>query len=146
MLKTEQVEVHGRLLTVTQWNPTLGLEKLQSVLEVLGDRALPFIQGEANFSDLLSMVRSVPESAKYIRDLVLSATVAIEGRELNEATYNNLIEDYDILFKIFSLTLEVNYKTFFVNGLNEMEQLARAEEAGIAKEAQEQASTNSVKS
>jgi hypothetical protein len=119
--KTAQVEINSKLISVTQWDATTGLERLQSVLEVLKDSALPLILGEAVFSDFLRILSSCKESPAFIKDSILSAIVAVEGEEVTASNYDATVGvDLNTVFGTFALVMETNFKDFFVGGLNSM--------------------------
>ena len=118
--KTLLVERNGVAISVTQWDATTGLSKLESILEVMGDTALPLILGEGAFPNFLSIVRR-KGSIPLMQDLITTATVAVEGVPVSSSNFEELVNtNYQLVFDLLSVVLEVNFRTFFEQGLNSL--------------------------
>jgi len=112
---------------VRQLPATKALDLQIELLNVMGADVFPFINGDFDFGNLVR-VMTVTQHDKLSE--IIKRTVCLanrDGKEVSLAEFNSVYNgDLMLVCKVFAFVCEVNFKDFFVQGLemNEQKRLA----------------------
>jgi len=114
----EKREINGKVYYCRQWDATKALENQMKLLQVFKGSAIPFVDGDFTFGNVLNMFQSgdVEKTLPLIKDFVCRARV--DGQEITSATFDfEYSGDMLRIIQVFSFVCEVQYKYFFEAGL-----------------------------
>jgi len=126
-MKDINIVVEDTPVYIRQWAASTAISNLSKGLEIFGDDLVPFLRGEADFVQILRLLRAAGSNGpEVIQEFVSSARV--DGAEIrNTQDYNKIYTGrLTFLFEVFTKVCEVNYKDFFEQGLNSQEQPPQA--------------------
>jgi len=133
------------LFTTRQLSATKALELQVELINKLGNRAFPLIEGRYNFADIISLMAQADSKStvELIKRVVGYSNK--DGKEIIPALFDlEFNGDLMLVCKVFAFVLESNFKSFFMQGLEMNEQFKSAEEARLkAEELKSQAATTS---
>lgn len=103
---------------VRQWPASIAIENLSRAIAVLGGAFGPFVDGTAKFSDVMVLLRESDTEVitPLLKTFICSAR--IDGKEVTPTTFNSVYNgELNFLFDVFGFVCEVQYKSFFEQGL-----------------------------
>lgn len=123
-------------VSVRQLPASRALELYTELMVKVGASAFAFIENKFNFGDILVLLRSSQDHQKtsdFVKSVVCCANV--DGKELKPALFDSRFNgELMLICKVFSFVLEVNFKDFFMQGIELNEQrLSEAEETSATE-------------
>ena len=103
-----------------QWPATTALENLNVALSVMGPRFASFVDGTANFSDVLGFTMTADQKhfVPLLKRFVSGAR--INGQEAGGPMFDSIFSgDLAKVFEVFGIVAKHNYFDFFEQGLKQ---------------------------
>jgi len=123
--KQETREISGKQVFVRQWPASKAMEVQVQMMNALGEYAFPFINNEWNLKTISYVMTNcnLATFTQLVKDCCFASR--IDGKDINAGTFDTeLSGDLYTMYKVFAFVLEVNYKDFFDQGLQSVEEQA----------------------
>ena len=118
------------LFTTRQLSATKALDLQVELINKLGNRVFPLIEGRYDFPDLVALMAMTDN--KTIVELFkrVISNVNKDGKQIIPQMFDiEFSGELMLVCKVFAFVLEANFKDFFMQGLEMNEQFKSAEEA-----------------
>ena len=116
--KQENKDIQGRQVSVIQWPAYNAMTMQVRMMNTLGESSLPFIEDTWDMKHINFILTNcdINMFTLLVKDSCIGARV--EGKEISASNFDSILSgDLMFMYALFAFVLEVNFKDFFVQGL-----------------------------
>lgn len=115
--------INDKPVYVRQWAATLAIKNLSMALSTFGGPFGTFVDGDSKFLDTLRLLQGTEPDKLMPLLMEFVCCARIDGQEVTPATFNSIYNgELELVFKVFGFVCEVQYKDFFDQGQEVLDQ------------------------